>query len=135
MFSTVNRLPAGSPTFKMTANVLPPITPVSLTSLICVCDEPVFSLPPGIAGDNPAGQAPDPITCAGPCPELIQPTQPDWVGLFWMVRTMLEPPIPAPLPDATPSNTSDAFAELANITVHTSTSAAGPVLRSIPVII
>src|SRR6266568_2640853 len=127
MFSTVNRLPAGSPTFKTTAKVLPPCTPVALTSLVCVCEDPVFSSPPVIAGDNPPGQAPDPITSAEP----LQPTQPVSVGLFWMVRTMLEEPMPAPFPLATPSYIRDAFAELANITAYTSTTTAAPDPRSI----
>src|SRR5260221_4083807 len=130
MFSTVNRLPAGSPTFKMTANVLPPSTPVALTSLVCVWDDPVFSSPPVIAGDNPPGQAPDPITSAEP----LQPTQPVSVGFFWIVRTMLDVPIPPPLPVATPSNTKDAFSEPANIRAQRNTTA-GHALRSIPVIV
>src|SRR5438876_12277586 len=77
MFSAVNRFPAGSPTFKITTRLLPLVTPVALTSLVCICDDPVFSLPPLIAGDNPPGQAPDPITSA---PPLLHPTQPDSVG-------------------------------------------------------
>src|SRR5712692_10496746 len=130
MFSAVNGPPAGSLTFKTTANVLPPCTPVALTSLVPVCDDPVFSSPPVIAGDNPPGQAADPITSTEP----LQPTQPVSVGFFWIVRTMLDVPIPAPLPVATPSNIKDAFAEPANIRAQRNTTA-GHALRSIPVIV
>src|SRR5947209_8354500 len=92
----------------MTTMLEPLWTPAAVTVWVCVWEAPVFSLPPIIEGVRPPWQTVDPTTLDVP----FQPTQPCSVGVFWMVKTTFEVPIPAPLPLAIPSNTKDACAGL-----------------------